>query len=128
MKWQEVIEFEQVMRDLAPWRLMEVQQRAPGEWVAVLYNTETHERAEAHSGPGFRAFLAAIAVSPDALASIAIPLETATAITNFVNEHSQATVADIMAEFDLSEQEALLALATAHYVLRELEREQAALN
>ena len=53
---------------------------------------------------------------------VMIPLETVRDIANWLLWHRAATVLDVMAEFDLTEDEAFYALATAKIVIRELER------
>ena len=54
---------------------------------------------------------------------IMIPLEIVTEIANWLLYNRDASVVDVMAEFDLSDEEALYALATARYVVRKLEEE-----
>lgn len=55
---------------------------------------------------------------------IAIPLETVKDVANFVLAHPRASVVDVMAEFDLSDDEAFFALATARYVIQEIAKER----
>lgn len=55
---------------------------------------------------------------------VMIPLQTVTDLANWLLWHRDATIMDVMAEFDLNREESLYALATARYVIRELERER----
>ena len=52
-----------------------------------------------------------------------LPLDTVVAVANWLLTRPLATVADVMAEFDLSDDDALVALALARAVIRERESE-----
>lgn len=62
----------------------------------------------------------------DQAGQIMIPLETVTAIANYLLVQPLATLADIMAEFDLGETEAIFALGTAKYAIRAIMEEELA--
>ena len=55
---------------------------------------------------------------------VMVPLETVTAIANYVWRHPHAQIMDIMAEFDLTNDEAFFALATARLVIRDMEKDK----
>lgn len=54
---------------------------------------------------------------------VILSLQDATEVAKWVLEHREATVADVMAEFDMTDDEAFTALAAASAVIRCL-REQ----